>query len=166
MVTTMNTAAGVEVRDGLFRRLWKDDCGALIGTEWMLVATIMVIGVIPGYIVIRQGALRGLTDFANATGSLDQSYSFCGQRLECPGHDRDSWSNRGKWTDVNRDGSKKANNGALNGRPVANGERNTDDGHRWGLAFTPGSRYVKPARPPLKLEPTPAQGTNNTEGAR
>jgi hypothetical protein len=67
---------------GWLRRLWHDDSGAIIGSEWLLVATILVLGVIPGLVAIRQGALDGMFDFAHATASLDQSYSFAGQKLD------------------------------------------------------------------------------------
>jgi hypothetical protein len=143
MVVSMNSAS-VEIRDGLFRRLWKDDCGALIATEWMVVATVLVLGLIPGLIAIRQGALRGLVDFANATGSLDQSYSFSGQRLESNCH---NW-NHDQGTNGNRHfvGSK-GNSGGWNGQQATDGHNRRD------LAFTPGSQAVKPVRPPLQLEP-------------
>ena len=62
-----------------FRRLWNDDCGALIATEWVFVATILVLGSITGLVAVRQAVLEELEDFANAVMALDQSYSFSGQ---------------------------------------------------------------------------------------
>ena len=63
----------------LMRKLWKDDCGALIATEWVFVATILVLGSITGLVAVRQAVLEELEDFANAVMALDQSYSFSGQ---------------------------------------------------------------------------------------
>lgn len=63
----------------LMRRLWDDDCGALIATEWVFVATILVLGAITGLVAVRQAILSELTEFANAVLSLNQSYSFTGQ---------------------------------------------------------------------------------------
>jgi Flp pilus assembly pilin Flp len=63
----------------LFQRLWKDDCGALIATEWVFVATILVLGIITGLIAVRQAVISELTEFANAVMALDQSFSFAGQ---------------------------------------------------------------------------------------
>jgi hypothetical protein len=63
----------------LIRRLWQDDCGALIATEWVFVATILVLGSITGLVAVRQAILAELQDFAQALMSLDQSYSFSGQ---------------------------------------------------------------------------------------
>jgi hypothetical protein len=63
----------------LFARLWKDDCGALIATEWVFVTTILVLGIITGLVAVRQAVITELEDFANAVLSLNQSYSFSGQ---------------------------------------------------------------------------------------
>jgi hypothetical protein len=60
-------------------RLWKDDCGALIATEWVFVATILVLGSITGLVAVRQAVITELTEFADAVLSLSQSYSFSGQ---------------------------------------------------------------------------------------
>ena len=37
----------------LLRKLWRDDEGALLATEWVFMATILVIGVIPGMVAVR-----------------------------------------------------------------------------------------------------------------
>jgi Flp pilus assembly pilin Flp len=63
----------------LFLKLWKDDDGALIATEWVFVATILVLGAITGLISVRQAVLTELENFAGALASLSQSYSFSGQ---------------------------------------------------------------------------------------
>ncbi|SRR5260370_41049257 len=63
----------------LFAKLWKDDCGALIATEWVFVATILVLGSIVGLVAVRQAIISELTEFANALMALNQSYSFSGQ---------------------------------------------------------------------------------------
>src|SRR6266852_3260141 len=61
--------------------LWMDDCGALLATEWVVLATLLVLGVVPGLIAIRNGLLHEMKDLANATMSLDQSYEFTGNEL-------------------------------------------------------------------------------------
>jgi hypothetical protein len=63
----------------LMLRLWKDDCGALIATEWVFVATILVLGSITGLVAVRQAVITELTEFADAVLALNQSYSFSGQ---------------------------------------------------------------------------------------
>ena len=37
----------------LLLELWKDDAGALIATEWVFVATILVLGSITGLVAVR-----------------------------------------------------------------------------------------------------------------
>ena len=63
----------------MLRRLWADDCGALIATEWVFVATILVLGIITGLVAVRQALISELTEFANAVMALNQSFSFSGQ---------------------------------------------------------------------------------------
>jgi hypothetical protein len=63
----------------LLRRLWADDCGALIATEWVFAATILVLGIIVGLIAVRQAVISELTELAGGVMSLNQSYSFSGQ---------------------------------------------------------------------------------------
>jgi len=63
----------------LMRKLWTDDCGALIATEWVFVATILVLGAITGLVAVRQAVITELEEFANAVMSLNQAYSFSGQ---------------------------------------------------------------------------------------
>jgi hypothetical protein len=59
--------------------VWNDDGGALIATEWVFVATILVLGSITGLVMVRQAVLAELQDMAQAIMSLDQSYSFSSQ---------------------------------------------------------------------------------------
>jgi Flp pilus assembly pilin Flp len=63
----------------LMLNLWNDDAGALIATEWVFIATIMVLGIITGLVAVRQALLSELTEFANAVLALNQSFSFSGQ---------------------------------------------------------------------------------------
>jgi len=60
-------------------KLWKDDCGALIATEWVFVATILVLGAITGLVAVRNAVNQELAALANAVLALNTSYSFSGQ---------------------------------------------------------------------------------------
>jgi Flp pilus assembly pilin Flp len=62
----------------LLVKLWKDDGGALIATEWVFVATILVLGCITGLVAVRQAVTAELEEFASAVLALNQSYSFTG----------------------------------------------------------------------------------------
>jgi hypothetical protein len=80
--------AGVErgrdtEKSNLFVRLWRDDCGALLALEWVVLATIMVIGIMTGLTAVRQGVIAELHDVANAVLGLDQSYGLTGQETGC-----------------------------------------------------------------------------------
>lgn len=63
----------------LLLKLWNDDQGALIATEWVFVATILVLGIITGLVAVRSAVIAELDDFANALLTLNQTYSFSGQ---------------------------------------------------------------------------------------
>jgi hypothetical protein len=63
----------------LLVRLWDDDAGALIATEWIFVATILVLGAVTGLVAIRQAVIAELHDIANALLALNQTYSVTGQ---------------------------------------------------------------------------------------
>ena len=39
----------------LLRKLWADDTGAMLAVEWVFMGTILVLGVIPGMVAIRNG---------------------------------------------------------------------------------------------------------------
>ena len=67
----------------LMFRLWQDDCGALIATEWVFVATILIIGLVVGLKAVESAVEGELIDFANAVSSLNQSFSFGGSSGCC-----------------------------------------------------------------------------------
>jgi hypothetical protein len=60
------------------RTLWRDDSGALIATEWVFVATILVLSLVVALHSVSLAVNSELIDFANAVSSLNQSYSFGG----------------------------------------------------------------------------------------
>jgi len=64
----------------IFDRLWGDDGGALIATEWLFVATLMIIGCVAGLQAIRASVNQQLEEVAGAINSLDPSYMVKGQR--------------------------------------------------------------------------------------
>ncbi len=39
----------------LLVQVWTDDCGSVLSLELILFLTILVIGLVPGYIALRQG---------------------------------------------------------------------------------------------------------------
>ncbi len=56
-----------------FRRLWQEDRGVLT-FEWILLITVLTIGVVGGLSAVRDAVISELGDVAEAVVSLDQSY--------------------------------------------------------------------------------------------
>jgi Flp pilus assembly pilin Flp len=63
----------------LISKFWNDDCGALIATEFLFVATILVIGIIVGLANVRDAVNTELAELANAILALSQGYTISGQ---------------------------------------------------------------------------------------
>ena len=57
-------------------RLWKEDAGAVVSAEIMLVGTILVIGVVVGLKSVRDSVVTELADVAQAIANVNQSYNF------------------------------------------------------------------------------------------
>lgn len=62
----------------LFSKLWKDDRGALIATEFLFVATILIIGLIVGLATVRDAVTTELAELSNAILALSQGYTISG----------------------------------------------------------------------------------------
>jgi hypothetical protein len=62
----------------LLAQLWSDDCGALIATEFLFVATILVIGIVVGLATVRDAVNVELAELANAILALSQGYTVSG----------------------------------------------------------------------------------------
>ena len=61
-----------------FARLWKEEAGAILSAEVMMVASILVIGVIAGLSSLRDAVVSELADVAQALANVNQTYSFGG----------------------------------------------------------------------------------------
>jgi hypothetical protein len=62
----------------LLRKLWNDDRGALISTEWLFVVTILVIGLVVGLAYIRNAVTSKFVEIAQAITFLNVGYRFPG----------------------------------------------------------------------------------------
>ena len=58
------------------QQLWHDQRGAVLSTELILVATIVILGLLVGMTVYRNAVVQELGDTAAAAASLNQSYSY------------------------------------------------------------------------------------------
>lgn len=50
----------------MFRKLWDDDTGAIMSVEWTMIAGVMVLGLVPGAVAVR----NGVNDRFNKTADL------------------------------------------------------------------------------------------------
>ena len=62
----------------LLNNLWKDDAGAIIAMEYLLIATILVIGIVVGLTSVRAAINAEMAELANAYLALSQGYVLSG----------------------------------------------------------------------------------------
>lgn len=62
----------------LFARLWDDDQGAVISVELVLVLGILVFGIIPGLVALRNSVIAALGTIGNALNQIVPSFTFSG----------------------------------------------------------------------------------------
>jgi Flp pilus assembly pilin Flp len=59
-------------------KLWNDEAGAIVASEIILIATILVIGIVTGLSSVRDAVIEELADVGAAIGSVNQSYQVSG----------------------------------------------------------------------------------------
>jgi len=64
-----------------FRRLWDDDRGAVISSELILVLGVLVLGLIPGLVALRNSTNAALTTIGNFLGRITPSFTFSGYAI-------------------------------------------------------------------------------------
>ena len=62
----------------LLSKLWRDDHGAMIATEYLFIVTILIIGSIVGLTNVRDALTAELTELGNALLALSQGYTISG----------------------------------------------------------------------------------------
>jgi hypothetical protein len=131
-------------RPGLLKRLWQDDRGAVLATEWVLIATLFLIGLVPALLIIRQGVLSKMLDISGATQQLDESYGFTGVAV---GDDRDRDSKTHKADALGAEpGDPVLEEAARVSQREVVRDNNWQDGRRnraRGYAFTAGSLFLE-----------------------
>ena len=71
----------------LLRKLWADDDGAVISVEFILVVSILVFGIIPGLVALRNSVNAALTTTGNLLVALVPSFTFSGWLVGASGGD-------------------------------------------------------------------------------
>jgi hypothetical protein len=62
----------------MLKNLWNDEVGALLSAEFILLATILVIGAIVGLKAVQEAVVTELADVGGAIGKINQGYSYLG----------------------------------------------------------------------------------------
>lgn len=62
----------------VLRRLWADDRGAVISTELILVIGILIFGIIPGLVALRNSTIAALGTIGNVLNTIVPSFTFSG----------------------------------------------------------------------------------------
>lgn len=71
----------------LWQQLWQDDHGAIIAAEYLFLASILVTGVVVGFVSIRTAVNNEMSELANSYLALSQAYTIpgvtcCGAEVE------------------------------------------------------------------------------------
>ena len=69
----------------LFARLWDDDQGAVISSELVLVLGILVFGLIPGLVALRNSVNAALATIGNFLGRITPSFTYSGYAIIASG---------------------------------------------------------------------------------
>lgn len=67
----------------LWNRLWRDQSGAVLSAEVVLLGTVGVLGVTAGLSTVSHAVDAELKEVGFAIRSLDQSYGYCGHQSCC-----------------------------------------------------------------------------------
>jgi hypothetical protein len=59
----------------LIAKLWNDDCGAVLASEYVIVGTVAVLGTASGMAAMRDATNAELEDFAGSVRAVRQEYA-------------------------------------------------------------------------------------------
>ena len=62
----------------MLMRLWRDEDGAIICAELVMVATVLVVGMMTGLTELRDAVITELSDMVAAVATVDQSITILG----------------------------------------------------------------------------------------
>ena len=63
-----------------FKKLWQDDAGSVIATEYLALAGIVALGGVAGLQSLRDATIAESTELANGIRTINQSYQIDGQQ--------------------------------------------------------------------------------------
>lgn len=59
-------------------RFWREETGAIVTSELVLIATLLVIGIVAALAAVRSAIVTELADFSSSLGTMNQSFSVGG----------------------------------------------------------------------------------------
>jgi|SRR5579872_5374109 len=62
----------------LLTQLWVDDDGAVISVELVLIISILIFGLVPGLVALRNSGISLMTNLGNLADALIPSFTFSG----------------------------------------------------------------------------------------
>jgi hypothetical protein len=62
----------------LLSRLWDDDDGGVISVELVLIISILIFGLIPGFVALRNSGIAFMTTLGNLMNAIIPSFTFSG----------------------------------------------------------------------------------------
>lgn len=65
----------------LLTRLWDDDSAAVVSVELILIITVLLFGLIPGLVALRNSGIAVLTSLGNMAQALIPSFTFSGFQI-------------------------------------------------------------------------------------
>lgn len=143
--------------------LWHDERGFILSAELVIIATVVVLGLVVGFVCLRDAIVHEYKDLANAFCSLDQSYMYRGLRARggC-GWGGQGWGGGGggafgykSWTAGSFFGSGRSigyvdSYGSGGGRVIQSGGMQVE-----GRAYDNSDLGCPTGCPPVEVSPTP-----------
>lgn len=65
----------------MLKRLWNDECGAVVSAELVLLLTILGIGMVVGLKAVQSAVVDELGEIGTALNTVNQNYSYAGSSL-------------------------------------------------------------------------------------
>jgi len=66
----------------ILHRLWNDDEGAILSVEMILVLGILIFGIIPGLVALRNGTIAAFGTIANSLVGFVPSFTYSGYLIQ------------------------------------------------------------------------------------
>jgi Flp pilus assembly pilin Flp len=65
----------------LLSQLWDDDQGAIISVEWLLIVGILIFGLIPGFVALRNSIDASLATIGNILSRVIPNFTYSGFQI-------------------------------------------------------------------------------------